>query len=184
MPSETKGEKYQNLQKTKFSLSISPSFSRSNLKMLVSDSFVGRIKRNADKIFDLIFTCHIEPFMVDAHGVFLTEAENAIHLRHMAKLQEKTGIPVSPVFNNIHVPNTYENLELFVENFKPIYDMGIKSMTMPHMLWMKMGLLQKTFPDLYIKNTVLRRVRNGQDFWNHAEAGFNYHGFSWLAKSP
>jgi hypothetical protein len=142
--------------------------------MLISDSFINRIRRNADKIYDLIFTCHIEPFMVDAHGVFLSKAENEIHLRHMVELHENTGISVSPVFNNIHVPNTYENLKLFVENFKPIYNMGIKSMTMPHMLWMKMGLLQKTFPDLFIKNTVLRRVRTGQDFWNNAEAGFDY----------
>jgi len=165
---------YQNLQKMRFSLSISPSFSRANLKTLVSDSFVNRIKRNADKIHDLIFTCHIEPFMVDAHGVMLTKAENEIHLRHMVELQNKTGVQVSPVFNNIHVPNTYNNLEIFVENFKPIYDMGVTSMTMPHLLWMKMGLLQKTFPKLVIKNTVLRRVRNGQDFWNHAEAGYDY----------
>lgn len=166
--------KYNNLNKIKFSLSVSPSFSRSNFELLTSDNFVDRLKRNSDKIFDLIFTCHIPPFMQDAHGVFLTKTENEMHLRHMVELQEKTDIMVSPVFNNIYVPNTYENLKLFVESFKPLYDMGVRSMTMPHLLWLKMGILQKTFPDLYIKNTVLRRVRNGQDFWNYAEAGVDY----------
>ena len=165
---------YKNLERIKFSLSITPSFSRSNFEMLTSSNFLERIKKNSDKIFDLIFTCHIPPFLQDAHGVFLTQAENEIHLRQMVELQEKIGVSISPVFNNIYVPNTYENLTVFVDNFKPLYEMGIRSMTMPHALWLKMGLLQKTFPDLHIKSTVLRRIQNGQDFWNYAEAGFDY----------
>jgi len=77
-------------------------------------------------------------------------------------------------YNNIYTSNSYNNLELFVKNFKRLYNMGIRNVSIPHILWLKMGLLQKTFPDLSIKNTVLRRVRNGQEFWNYAEAGFDY----------
>jgi len=164
----------KNMDKMKFTISASPALSKANFELLLSERVIQKLKSYSGKIYDINFTCHIEPFIQDAHGVYLTPEENEIHLRHMVKLQEKTGILVSPVFNNIYVPNTYENLKQFVSSFKRLYDMGIRSITVPHLLWMKMGLIQKTFPGLHIKNTVLRRVRNGQDFWNHAEVGFNY----------
>jgi len=38
---------------------------------------------------------------------------------------------------------------------------------------MKNGSIKKVFPELYVKSTVLRRVRTAQEFWNYAEAGFD-----------
>lgn len=169
-----KGSNCINIDKMKFTISVSPALSKANFELLLSEHIIKKLESYSGRIYDINFTCHIEPFKQDAHGVYLTPVENEIHLRHMVKLQEKTGILVSPVFNNIYIPNTYENLKQFVSSFKRLCDMGIRSITVPHLLWMKMGLIQKTFPGLHIKNTVLRRVRNGQDFWNHAEAGFNY----------
>jgi len=166
--------KYNNLKKMKFTISVSPSLSRSNFELLNSEVVLNSLKKNSDKIHDINFTCHIPPFMKDAHGVYISDAENEIHLRQLVEIQEKTGISITPVFNDIYISNSYENLELFVKNFKRLYDYGIKSITVPHILWLKMGLLQKTFSDLRIKNTVLRRVRTGQEFWNHAEAGYDY----------
>jgi hypothetical protein len=90
------------------------------------------------------------------------------------KLQEKTGIPVSPVFNNIYVPNDRATLQVFVRNFARLHDMGVRNVTIPHILWMHMGDFKKTYPEVTIKNTLLRRVRSGQDFWLHAEAGYDY----------
>jgi len=106
--------------------------------------------------------------------VYIDPDLNRAHLEDMLYLQDKLKINVSPVFNNIYVPPTIENLEVFVENFSPLYNRGIRSITQPHSLWMRFGLLQKHFPDLEIKNTVLRRLKSAQDFWNFAELGFDY----------
>jgi hypothetical protein len=116
----------------------------------------------------------MEPFTVDAHGVYLSEIEQDAHLTEILNLQNKTGIKVTPVFNNIYTPNTYATLKTFIFNFHKLYDLGVRSVSIPHILWMKIGNLKKEFPDLHIKNTVLRRVRDAQEFWNNAEAGFDY----------
>ena len=175
IPSQkNKAIQYRNIQKMKFTISVSPSLNRANLKILTSEAILNRLRKNSDRINEINFTCHIPPFMQDAHGVYLSDAENEIHLGEMIEIQEKTGILVSPVFNNIYTANTYRNLELFIDNFKRLYDLGIRSVSIPHIIWLKMGLLRKTFPELKIKNTVLRRVRSGQEFWNHAEAGYDY----------
>ena len=165
---------FPNIDKIKFTISVSPSLSRFNFNILQQDSVLEKLSHVADRIHDVNFTCHIPPFMVDAHGVLMSETENRLHLKHMVALQEKTGIRVTPVFNNIFVPNTYSALETFVDHFRRLYDLGIRSVCIPHLLWMKIGLFQKNFPDVKIKNTVLRRVKSGQDFWNHAEAGYDY----------
>jgi hypothetical protein len=165
---------YSNIKKIKFTISVSPALSKFNMNILSNDNILEKLMGVAGRIYDINFTCNIPPFEVDAHGVNLSEIENKIHLKQMAALQGKTNIQVTPVFNNIFVPNTYEKLNEFVENFKPLYDLGIRSVSIPHVLWMKIGLFQKNFPDVKIKNTVLRKVRSGQDFWNHAEAGYHY----------
>jgi len=158
----------------RFTISVSPALSRFNLSVLLHDEMVERLRRIAPRIHDINFTCHIAPFMIDAHGVTVGDSENTVHLRQMVELQERTGIRVTPVFNNIYLPNTRRNLELFVESFKPLYEMGIRSVSIPHILWLKIGLFQRTFPDVGIKNTVLRKVHSGQEFWNCAEAGYEY----------
>ena len=68
--------------------------------------------------------------------------ESALHI------QEVTGIPVSATFNNIEVRPTQDNLDLFIQNFKQLYDAGIRSATIPHTHWVATGQIQKAFPDL------------------------------------
>lgn len=158
----------------KFTLSLSPSLSRGNFDLLAQKDVVERLLKFADRIHDINFTCHIEPFMRDAHGVYLTPEENEVHLTQMLALQKRTGIRVSPVFNDIYVPNTSEQLDRFLASFEPLYQRGIRSLTIPHVLWMKMKPIRESFPGLHIKTTALRRVRTAQEFWNMAEAGFDY----------
>lgn len=124
-------------------------------------------------IHDINVTCKMEPFMSDAHGVVMEEKDNRLHIEQMLQVQKATGIGISLVFNNIYVSNDMDTLELFMDNFENYYNVGIRNVTLPHMLWMKTGKIQKRFPDLYIKSTVLRRVRSGQEFWNYALAGFH-----------
>lgn len=162
------------LDALRFTLSVSPAHVRGGLDLLATDRVRRRLEAAAPRIHDINFTCRVEPFMRDAHGVFVTREENAAHLGQMLSLQEDTGITASAVFNDILVPNTEGELRRFVANLEPLVDRGLRSISVPHVLWMKMGLLQKNFPDLRIKNTVLREACSGQDFWNHAEAGYDY----------
>lgn len=160
--------------KIKFTISVSPELSRDGLAILTADKTVQRFQELAPHIYDINFTCHIPPFTRDAHGVFINDVENRQHLLQMLRLQDLTGIRITPVFNDIYAPNTRENLDVFIRNFSPLYEQGIKNVSIPHVIWMKWGDLQRRFPDAVFKNTVLRRVRSGQDFWNHAEAGYHY----------
>ncbi len=165
---------YKYIKKMKYTVSVSNQLIKKNLEVLTSDNLVKTLKQNKHKIYDLNFACRIPPFETDAMGIPIDSVENEILLRQMLELQAKTNIKVSPVFNNIFVPNNYETLNLFVKHLKPLYERGIRSVTIPHVMWMKFGLLQKEFPELEVKNTVLRRVRDAQEFWNHASAGFSY----------
>ena len=67
----------------------------------------------------------------------------------------------------------YDNYKLFVENLKPLYERGLRCITIPHAHWVVMGL-HKEFPEMEIKNTILRKVSTGQDFIYAAEQGFDY----------
>ncbi len=163
---------YPNISRLKFTLSVSPIATVQNF--IRNDNILKLFQLYSHLIYDFNFTCRIPPFHTDAHGVFMDPDLSRAHLEDMLYLQDKLKIKISPVFNNIYVPPVIENLKLFIENFKPLYDRGIRSITQPHSLWMRFGLLQKYFPDLEIKNTVLRRLKSAQDFWNFAELGFDY----------
>lgn len=162
---------YPHIHRLRFTLSASP---YTHTTTLLSDNLLDDLKRLAPKIYDLNVTCRVPPFDRDAHGLALDPMKAEMHLRDMLELQKLTGVTISALFNNIYVPPTLENLRTFVAGFRRLYDLGVRSATIPHTLWMKWGLLQKEFPQLSIKNTVLRKIRTGQDFWNSAEAGFDY----------
>jgi hypothetical protein len=168
------GVRMNNIEKIQFTLSVSHSLSKQNMNVLESLPIINLLQEYSNKIHDINFTYHMDPFNRDAHGVYISEIEKKIHLQQLLKIQEKTGISVSPVFNNIYLSNSKPTLNDFIKNFRFLYDNGIRSVSIPHLLWMKTGLIQKAFPGLKIKNTVLRRVRNAQEFWNFAEAGFDY----------
>jgi len=109
----------------------------------------------------------------DAMGdVFLNDPNNLI--ANALAIQDSIGIPVSATFNNIYVRPDQRNLDLFIENFKPLYDAGIRSATIPHTTWIMTGQLQAAFPDLHIKNTVLRELNTAADVASAATAGFKY----------
>lgn len=126
-----------------------------------------------DSIYDINLTCHTSLFNNDAHGVKMTPQQSWNHINEYLPLLDK-GIELSLLFNNIYVPPTLENLVQFIKDLKPYYDLGIRSITLPHLLWLKFGLLQIEFPDLKYKDTVLRPTLTAQDFWHHAEEGFIY----------
>jgi hypothetical protein len=132
-------------------------------------------ERNKDWIADIYFTSRIAPFTQDAMGDIITIVEDQSSLIENAlNIQKALGIPVSATFNNIQVPPTQQNLDKFIINFKRLYDAGIRTATIPHTHWLATGQIQLAFPELFIKNTILRDVRTPAEVVALAQVGFDY----------
>ena len=124
-------------------------------------------------IYDLYFTCRMPPFVQDAMGDIIVDdpyrpVENALHI------QDTLGIKISATFNNIQVKPSQANLDLFIKNFTQLYESGVRIATIPHTHWMATGQIQKAFPELLVKNTILRNVTRPNEIAKLAEAGFHY----------
>ena len=139
------------MNKRVFSLPINPKLSEE----FVVNTFFHFLKEYREYILDLYFTCRIPPFDQDAMGDFLsTEAliASAIYISN------QSDIPLSATFNNIWVRPDQKNLDLWIKEFAPIYNAGVRVVTLPHTSWVSTGQIQSAFPDLFIKNTILREV--------------------------
>jgi hypothetical protein len=128
-----------------------------------------------DFIRDVYFTSRIAPFHQDAMGdIFMLQEDYGVAIDAALYIQDNLGIPISATFNNIQVPPTQKNLDIFIKNFKPLYDRGIHSATIPHTHWMATGQIKAAFPKLYVKNTILREVHTAQEVVDLAKYGFDY----------
>lgn len=154
-----------------FSLPINPKMD----ERFMLETFVPFLNLNHQHIRDLYFTCRIPPFIQDAMGDVYTESEmyQAATINAL-KVGELSDIPLSATFNNIHVDPSMDNLRTWCQYFQPIYDAGVRIVTLPHTHWVASGMIQKIFPDLFIKNTILRNVDKPRDIVNLAKAGFHY----------
>jgi hypothetical protein len=140
------------------------------------EEFVQFLSDYKEYIYDFYFTCRIPPFVQDAMGdVFVSGEEDWTYLIELALyIQSATGVTASAVFNNIEVRPSQDNLDLFILNFKQVYEAGIRSVTIPHTHWMATGQIKAAFPELFVKNTILRNVSEPRDIEKLAEAGFDY----------
>lgn len=154
-----------------FSVPLNPKLNEEDL-----NNFIEFLIEYKNYIYDFYFTCRIAPFTQDAMGdVFLGIEEDWEYLNGLAiAIQNHTGVTASAVFNNIYVRPSQENLDLFIQNFKPLYYAGIRSVTIPHTHWMATGQIKKEFPELFVKNTILRNVSEPRDIEKLAKAGFDY----------
>lgn len=138
-------------------------------------NFLEFCKQYKEWIFDVYFTSRIPPFAQDAMGDVLVTQQDAISAIEAAlHIQQETGITACATFNNIEVPPTQQYLEIWLESFQPLYDAGIRSVIIPHIHWMATGQIKNRYPDLYVKNTILRNVTTGAEFVAYAKAGFDY----------
>lgn len=152
-----------------FSLPINPKLD----SKFVDNRFIPWLKRFKDNIVDLYFTSRMPPFDNDAMGdVFQGDIRQLFY--NAKAISNETGIPLSATFNNIYVRPDLENLNLFVRNFAQLYEHGVKIATIPHTSWVATGILQKEFPELKIKNTILRNVTKANEIVSLAKAGFHY----------
>lgn len=157
------------MSKRIFSLPINPKGSRE----FVEEIFIPFLNRNKEYIYDLYFTCRMPPFVQDAMGdVIVSDPRETTY--DALYISEQTGIPLSATFNNIYVRPSQKNLDLFIDYFHPLYSRGIKVATLPHTMWVSSGQIQKAFPDLKIKNTILREVTRPNEIVSLAKAGFHY----------
>ena len=113
------------------------------------------------------------PFEQDAMGdVFNGDTRQLVF--NALIVGRESDIPISATFNNIYIRPDQENLDLFIFNFRSLYEMGIRVATVPHTSWVATGLIQKEFPELLIKNTILRNVTKANEIVSLAKAGFHY----------
>lgn len=139
------------------------------------EDFLPFVRKYKRYIYDIYFTCHIPPFKTDAMGLAGDNRRmQSAHLQMMLELQRETGVAVSPTFNNILIPATERNLDIFLKKFKPLYRSGVRVITLPSYVWLKTGKVKKEYPDLLVKNTVLRQLREPIELWNYGVAGFDY----------
>ena len=156
------------MNKRVFSLPINPKLSEE----FVTNTFLPFLKEYREYILDLYFTCRIPPFDQDAMGdTFMSPealTESAIYI------SQQSDIPLSATFNNIWVRPDQKNLDLWIKEFAPIYNAGVRVVTLPHTSWVSTGQIRSVFPELFIKNTILREVTRPNEIVSLAEAGFNY----------
>jgi hypothetical protein len=141
------------------------------------DYFLNFLKKYKHLIYDVYFTSRIPPFTQDAMGDVFNETQFNLLNENAFIISKVTGVPLSATFNNIEVPPTSENLTIFIENFKRLYDKGVRIVTIPHTLWMLTGRFQKEYPDVLIKNTILRNTQRANEVIKCVEAGFHYINF-------
>ncbi len=137
--------------------------------------FVSFCREYKDYIYDLYFTCRMPPFTQDAMGDIIESQADAVQVIETAlHIQNTTGIRVSATFNNIQVQPSQQNLDLFLNNFEQLYAAGVRSATIPHTHWVATKQIQTRFPELQIKNTILRNVTRANEIAELAKAGFQY----------
>lgn len=151
-----------------FSIPINPKLTPQQF-----ETFYNFCQEYKDYIYDLYFTCRMPPFIQDAMGDVIVSNEFA-PIETALHIQESLGIPVSATFNNILIRPTQDTLDLFIQNFQQLYDAGVRSATIPHTHWVATGQIQKQFPELHIKNTILRNVTRANEVAELAKAGFHY----------
>ena len=89
-------------------------------------------------------------------------------------ISAQSDIPLSATFNNLYVRPDQNNLDTWIKSFKPYYDAGVRVVTLPHTTWVSTGQIQKEYPELFIKNTILREVTRANEVVSLAKAGFHY----------
>jgi hypothetical protein len=145
----------------------------------VNEFFLDFVKTHHEWIHDIYFTpTPTAPFDNDSMGLATASDSvknlHRITLRKLKSISKKYNIPISATFNDTSVLKSDFHMAQFIENFRHLYDEGIRNITLSPTIWMNSGAIKRAYPDLYIKNTVLHRVKDGQMFWYQAEMGYDY----------
>ena len=140
----------------------------------IESELIPYIIENKEVIYDIYFTVRIPPFNQDAMGTIFSEDDIVSMIGNALIIQETTGVMVSAVFNNKFISPNYNNLQTFITHLKPLYNMGLRSITIPFTSWLMFGEIQKEFPDMFIKNTVLWALDEPRQVYDAFMNGFDY----------
>lgn len=157
------------LENIKFSVPLWPGLNPKEVEEIV----VPFLEECGDLISDLYFTSRIPPFNSDAMGGIIVPEERLTVMKNALVISRHFDIPLSATFNDITLSPSIKNYKTFVENFKLLYNEGIKVVTIPHTSWLRFGLKYE-FPDLFVKNTILNRAQTASEIAKLFEEGFDY----------
>lgn len=158
------------MKQSNFSLPIYPDLTPE----YINSTFIPFLKKYKDNIFDLYFTVRMSPFEQDAMGTIFSEDDIISMISNALIIHQETGIQISPVFNNKFISPNYNNYQLFIKNFKILYNAGIRSVTIPFTSWLMFGGIQKEFPELFLKNTILWSLDKPREVYDAFVNGFDY----------
>ena len=130
--------------KSVFSLPINPKLD----KQFTDGIFIPWLTKYKPYIKDLYFTCRMPPFTQDAMGdTFAGDISQLVF--NALVISRETEIPISATFNNIYVRPDQEGLDLFIHNFKQIYDnYNVRIATIPHTTWVSSGQIPVSYTHL------------------------------------
>ncbi len=153
----------------KFSLPLNPFLSREES----ADVYIPFLRKHRELIEDFYFTCRIAPFDGgDSMGAVISgEADREILIKQALFVQSESGVPANAVFNSLAVSPATENLGRFIENFRPLYQAGVRRITMINAHWA--GTIKHHFPEAYLKSSVVRPPANAQNFVDYGLYGFD-----------
>lgn len=166
------------MSKKCFTLPLSPYLIEADFSKI----YLPFLKKYKDWIHDIYTTVRCPPFDQDAMGMDIDPDNYQSMFNNALHIQQETGIPICGTFNNIHIQPSYRNYKIFVNHFAQYYEMGLRLAIIPHMLWLDWGL-KKEFPELKIKNTILRKVYDAQVYTDYARYDFDFvHLDRWIMR--
>jgi hypothetical protein len=150
-----------------FNLPINPFLNKKD----TMGTYIPFLKKHKNLIESVYFTCRIPPFMNDSMGVIIDDDEAVKTVKQGLFIQNETGILATAVFNAPNISPCMDNLKIFIKNFAPLYEAGIKSMTLIQAHWA--GFVKKEFPKIKIRSSVVRPIKNAQNFIELGLTGYD-----------
>ena len=146
-----------------FSLPIFPGITNEEFENVIKPF----IEENKHSIYDFYATIRISPF--DQDVMWGTDEINDDLIETALKWQKTFDIPVTCTFNDKFINPSLRNRDIWIENFKPLYEKGLRRVILPFLHWLFDGKIRKEFPELFIKNTILQELGDPQKIYEHAK---------------
>jgi hypothetical protein len=114
-----------------------------------------------------------------AYGNVMGVEASDEQLNYLFRIQEEFGIEISLTINQLNIPVeiSYSKndrvLKAFVYWLQEFYDRGLRSCTLANNHMMRIGILQKQFPEMKWKNTVNQQVSTAQQVLDYLYLGYN-----------
>ena len=98
---------------------------------------------------------------------------------YLFRIQNEFGIEISLTINQLNIPveifysKNDRVLKVFLDWLQEFYDRGLRSCTLANSHLLRLGILQKRFPEMKWKNTVNHQVSSAQQVLDYIYLGYN-----------